>query len=639
MPIFSQLKYNNYVPQYVGAPLDEYLHASSAIQNRFDQTAQGYSLVGELTDQLQASPLAGDTEAKRQLTDYVNKSIEDAAKRGNFDQMQNEMRSLARQYSKRAAPIKENLTRYQAAEKAITESKLPQSHQAYLLQNLRSKPGLRYDEYGQPQFLTPDPFAENVDLREVYEKYINDYKSDKYPGGIRAVTDPNTGLVEYYSNTTNERVNGNEVRQGLQALALSDPKVQQFILQDAAANNIPIQTGQEFIQYAGPLMEAYTQKAAFNKQDIDFKLGEAGSFRTKKKEDELGEGYTFDLNWTTPAREGVATPSDLRKSAETLTQQRQTINDQYTRFLMNNGDPIDPLTGMSKSGVDYSDEVDLYNQQLDAVDANKWELQEIEAQAKRDAGLPSNYQPSQETLNKAQQAYDSYMLQTSEAYSRSGATMSEPARREGAQRAYNRVIDQSSDPSLKAYRASLAKNAKDRTDVRGITTFGKAARAEMDVIGDRVLAGEYGFVKAKDVATGKELENVSEYGDAVQNLGWAVDNGQVQLVYRTGTMDKSNFVPNNQKISIDAPPELTEHLIKKGYIDPVDLDISKQIGSFGGHVKLGNLEADVEIKRNAQNAPADVVVVFDTDKGKVRKAYPSIGAAIKVLNNASRYGN
>jgi hypothetical protein len=640
MPIFSQLKYNNYIPQYVGAPLDEYLAASTAVQDRYNQVTEGYSLIGELADTLQASPLEGDKLAKTNLVKQVSGSIEEAAKKGNFDTMQNEMRSLAKQYSKQAAPIKENLARFSAAEKAILDAKLPQNHQNYLLKNLRSKEGLTFDEDGLPQYLQADPFAENVNLPEIYEKYINDYKSDKAPTGVYAVKDPNTGLTEYFANGTNERVDANEVRGGLQLLALSDPKVQQYIMQDAASNGVEIKNSNEFVEYAAPLMEAFTQKAAFDKKDIEFKLGEAGRFRTRKKEEEIGEGFTFDINWGVPARQGVATPSDLRNTDKKLTESRQGAVDEFNKFLINNGDTIDPLTGKSKSGIDYSEEVDLYNQRLDSVDAQKWELKEIENQAKRDAGLPANYTPNQKVLDQAQAAYDEVMASAiGPGNQRSGGD--DPgrieARKQDAQKAYNKVIDTSNDPNLRAYRTALAKNAKDRTDVKGITTFGKGLRAEMDVIGDRVLAGDWGFVKAKNVATGAELGDLSEYGTATESIGWGITNGQVELVFRTGERDGTKFIPSQNKISFTAPPELVEHLTKKGYIDPMDLDISTQIGSFGGKVNVGNLKADVEIKRNAQTGPADVVVVLND--GKKRVAFPSEGAAVKFLSNLARAVN
>ena len=195
MPLFSQLKYNNYVPQYVGMPLNEFHQASTAIQDRYNRVSEGYSLIGELADTLQTSPLAGDKEAKRQLMATVSGKIEEAAKRGDFDTMQNEMRKLAKDYAKQSTPIKENLARYQSAEKAIVESELPKNHKTYLLSQLRSKEGLTYDDDGLPQYLLPDPIAENVDLREVYEKFINDYKSDKAHNGIYQKIDPKTGLL------------------------------------------------------------------------------------------------------------------------------------------------------------------------------------------------------------------------------------------------------------------------------------------------------------------------------------------------------------------------------------------------------------------------------------------------------------
>ncbi len=639
MALFNQLQYNQHVPQYVGAPLDEFYNASSAVQQRYDKNAEGYSLIGELADSLQTSNLAGDKAAKAEILDHVNRSIEEAAKKGNFDMMGNEMRMLAKQYSKKATPIKENLARYQSAQKEILDSKLPQNHQNYLLSRLNSNPGLSFDEDGNPQYLQADPFAENVNLPEIYEKYINDYKSDKAPEGIHQVKDPNTGLVEYYSNNTNERVDSNEVRSGLQRLAFYDPKVQQFVLQDAAANGVELRDANDFVEYASPLMEAYVDKAAFNKKDIDFKLGSAEEYRKKQLEDREGEGYTFNINWGVPARQGVASPSDLRKSTTSLTSQKQSINDEFGKFLKNNGDSIDPNTGKSKSGIDYSDEVALYNQKLDTIDSQKWELQEVEAQAKIDAGLSANYIPNEKVINEAQKAYDAQLLDNTDSNGRFRDPRPIERRYEDATKAYNDVLDSSNDPDLKAYRSALAKNAKDRTDVKGITTFGKAARSEMDLIGNRLIAGDWGFIKGTDVATGRELENLAEYGTATQNIGWTTNNGEIELVYQTGNTDKGNFIPGTKKIKVTAPPELRSHLVEKGLINPIDLEISRQIGSTGGRVKIGNITADVEIKRASQTSPSEVVVIFDTTQGKVRKAYPSQGAAIKVLSQLANRNN
>jgi hypothetical protein len=635
MAIFSDLKYNQYVPQYVGAPLDEYLHAANAVQDRYNQVNEGYSVINELADTLPTSPLKEDEELKSQLLGHVNKSIESAAQRGNFDEMQNEMRMLARQYSKQAAPLKENLSRYQAAEKSITSSELPKQHQAYLLSQLRSKQGVTYDEAGMPNYLQADPFAENVDLSKSYNDFINDYKSDKFSGPIKAVYDRN-GLVEYYTNQNNERVDPNQVMNDLLGVAANDSKLRSFILQDAASNGVSIQTAEQFQEYAMPLMASYANKAGFDKSDVDWKLGEAGSFRSKQKEDEMTGGFSFDMMFGVPAKQGTATPSDLRSTRDGLTKQRTTINESYGRWLDATG--VDPLTGISKDGKDYKDELNAWNAQLDAVDSQKWELDKIEQDAKIDAGLPANYTPSQKVLDQAQLAYDNAMnLQPRDA--KTGIeSRSESQKRSEAIAAYNKVVDNSNDPNLRAYQTALAKNAKDKTENRGITTFPKSVRSELDVIGNMVVANPTGFVKAKDAATGKELETLEGYGNAVQNVGWDVVNGKVELIYGTGGLDdKGNFVPSGKKVTITAPPEMEAQLIKKGILDPVDLEIQKQIGDNGGQVKIGNLRANVEIRRNAQNAPTETVVVLNN--GRSRKAFPSKGDAIKFINNLAKIQN
>lgn len=634
MPIFSQLKYNNYVPQYVGAPLDEYFKSATAIQDRYNQVQEGYSLINELADTLPVSPLKNDQDLKMQLMTDVNRSIEEAAKKGNFDQMQNEMRMLAKNYSKRATPIKENLARYQAAEKAISESELPKQHQAYLLNQLRSKEGLKYDENGLPSYINPDPFAENVDLTKAYNDFINDYKSDKGTGPIRAVYDKN-GLVDYYVNQNNEYVDPNQVMNDLNNLALNDPKMRAFILQDAASNGISIDSPEKFVEYATPLMSSYANKAGFNKTDLDWKLGEAGGYRAKKKEDEMTGGFTFDLMFGVPAREGTATPSDLRNTRQGLDSQRQSVNDNYGRWLKETG--VDPSTGLNKDGVNFKDELALWNAQLDEVDAQKWELDKIEQEARIDAGLPATYQPPQAVIKEAQDAYEKEYR--GRFYGKVGADLRpEAEKKAAAQKAYNDVIDKSNDPSLKAYRNALAKNAKDRTENKGVTTFPKSVRAELDVIGTSVIANPTGFVKANDAATGKELTNLEEYGTQVQNVGWTTENGKTVLIYNTGNSDnKGNFISSGKKIKITAPPEMEAEFIKKGILDPVDLEIQRQMGPNGGTVKVGNLTADVQIKRNAQNTPSAVTVVLNN--GRTRKSFTSEGEAIKFINNLAKLRN
>jgi hypothetical protein len=635
MALFSQLKYNNYVPQYVGMPLNEFMGASTAVQNRYDQIRENYSLVGELADTLQVSPLDTDRDVKRQLITDVQAKIDEAAKRGDFDTMQNEMRKLAKDYAKKAQPLTENLNRYSAAEKAIMESKLPQSHISYLRNQLRQSPGLSFDEFGVPNYSQFNSFAENVDLREVYEKYINDYKSDKAPQGVRKEFDDETGLVEYFAIGSNEKVDSGEVLAGLQLVALQDPKVQDFILQDAAANGQQIKTNEDFLNYSAPLMAAYAEKAGFNKQDLQIRVGEAGRARAKSAEDKSG-GLTFDFMWGEQAKAGTASPQDLRQSRETLEQQRESVNDEYTKFLSNNGDPIDPLTGISRSGQNYRELTDRYSQQLDGIDAQKWELDKVEADAKTDAGLPLNWTPSKEVLAKAEQASADAIqaVASSSEVTRGGKVVSEAEYKKIGQEAYNKALDKSNDPNVKAYRTALARNAQQRTTVKGMTTFNKNVTAELESIGDALIAGTWGNVAAYDVATGQALDNLKDYGTAVKRPMWTVDNGKVVLAFQTGNMDKNQFISSNKWIKVEAPPELEEQLVSKKILDPLDLDIMKQAAT--GRVKIGQDIVRFETKRAGQTGPAEVVLVYDDG---FREAYDSQGDAIKRLARLMRKAN
>ncbi|NCX56570.1 MAG: hypothetical protein EBW87_05160, partial [Burkholderiaceae bacterium] len=365
--------------------------------------------------------------------------------------------------------------------------------------------------------------------------------------------------------------------------------------------------------------------------------------------EEENPGYTFDMYFGVPAKAGVASPSDLRNTASQLEINKSDLNDEITRWRNTVERSLGKITTKQVNGktryyagtTDITEEYDLYNDRLDGIEAQKWELNEIESQAKLDAGLPPNYTPNQKVLDEAQAAYDLHMQNSSAAYTKSGfdqGTLEE--RQRGAQYAYNKVIDNSNDANLRAYRAALAKNAKDRTDVRGVTTFSKAVRPEMDRIGNQLIASTSGILKARDIATGKELTDLEDYGTAVENIGWDINKGELELVYKTGEKNKSgDFVPSNKTVSITAPPELVTQLVKKGIVDPVDLEISKQIGDFGGKVKLGNFDATIEIKRNAQTGPIPYVVTVETDQGPYRVAFSSKGKAIKFINQAAKTYN
>lgn len=634
MPLFSELKYNNYVPQYVGMPLNEFAVASGAVQDRYNQVREGYSLVGELADTLQTSPLSADKDVKRQLVADVQSRIEEAAKRGDFDTMQNEMRKLAKDYAKKARPIQENLARYSAAEKAIMESKLPQQHISYLRNQLGQTPGLSFDEDGIPTYSQFPTFAENVDLREVYEKYINDYKSDKAPNGIRAVMDQNTGLVEYWANGTNEKVNPDEVMAGLQTIAATDPKVRAFIRQDAASVGKQLTTSQDFFNHANPLMAAFAEKAGFNKGELQFRVGEAGRARAKAAEDKLG-GLTFDALFGQPAKEGTASPNDLRKTRESLDQAWASKQDEYGKWLTQN--QVDPMTGLSKNGQNYRQELDMYNQQLDAIDAQKWELDRVEADARKDAGLPATWTPPKDVIAKAEKAYNDAIQSITNAYV--AQDLENPYNQAELDKigkeAYNKSIDNSNDANTKAYRTALAKNAQSRTVVKGMTTFGKAATAELERIGDSIIAGTAGTVGATDMSTGLPIDNLQDYGSVVKNPMWTVDNdGKLVLVYETGTMDKTNFISSNKRIKITAPPELEKQFVEKKILDPLDLSIMRQVPQ--GKVKIGKLNAQFLTKRAAELGPAETVVVLEDGS---RQAFMSQGDAVKFLSSLARVVN
>lgn len=633
MPLFSQLKYNNYVPQYVGMPLNEFAVASGAVQDRYNQVRDSYSLIGELADTLQTSPLAADKDVKRQLVTDVQSRIEEAAKRGDFDTMQNEMRKLAKDYAKKATPIKENLARFQSAEKAILDSKLPQSHINYLRSSLYNKPGLSFDEDGNPNYLVPDAIAENVDLREVYEKYINDYKSSKAPDGVYKVMDPETGLVEYYARGSNEWVSPQEVMGGLQTIAATDPKVRSFLMQDAAANGVNIQSGQDYLDYANPLMAAYAEKAGFNKGELDINVGEAGRARARAAQDNLG-GLTFDALFGVPAREGTASPDDLKKARNSLDEQWKTTQDEYSKFLDQNG--IDPLTGIGKDGGNYKEQVDLYNQQLDGIDAQKWELDKVEADAKRDANLPLNWQPPQKVMREAEQIAKGEVESANQQRIAQGfPILSEPEKTKMYRDAYNKHIDSSNHPQLKAYRTALAKNAQSRTEVKGMTTFGKNATEALEKIGDSILAGTWGTISAKDQATGLPIDNLAEYGTVVKTPMWTMDEkGGIILSYQTGTMDKSQFIPSNKRITVQAPPELVNQLIDKKVLNPYHMEIMRQAAT--GRVKVADETIKFEVKRPSETNPANVVLVFEDG---TREAYASKGDAIDRLTRLAKATN
>jgi hypothetical protein len=656
MPLFSEHKYNNYVPQYVGAPLDEYLAASTAIQKRYDETLQGYSLVGELADTLETSPLEGDRSLKNNLVNQVNLSIEEAAKRGNFDQMGNEMRYLAKQYAKQAQPLKENAARYNAEQERILKAGLPVHQEQYLRSVLGSQKGLSYDENGQPQYIQPISFAEFFDTQKALNEFGSGYKEDLISKGF--VLDPSG---KFYNRETKEYIDPNEVINAMSHRLDSDSKASSFIMQDLMAKGIdPNQAETSVLDgktqttaYANELARqsfAQAEKLGFTKQKFETQDNDEFNIRLKQKlDEESGSGFTFDINYGVPARAGIATPSDLRSTANTLGVQRQSVNDEWNRWEKSIESQLGPIKSKVVNGqtrwfagnTDITEERGGYVDRMDALEAQQWELQEVEAQAKIDAGLPANYVPNQKVLDQAEKDAEATASSMRHVVDRAGKPVYNAAViEEEYRKAYNKSIDNSNDPNLKAYRKALSKNAKDRQDVKGVTTFGKAVRQELDRVGNQLLSGTSGILNAKDLATGQPITDLEDFGGMVETVGWTTNNGNLEIIYKTGAPDKNgNFIPSDKKVSVQAPPELVDQLAKKGVIDLADLEISRQIGDFGGKVKLGNFTAEIEIKRNAQTGPTPYVVTVDTEQGPRRVIFSSMGTAVKFINQASKLVN
>ena len=251
---------------------------------------EAFKIAGAL-DSLQVDAREPDTKRRNEILSNIEGEVS-----GLYDIYKSDPRQALEQARRLGMSVNKNLTRGELA--AIAQSKAAEVEWAKQQKKLYEDNKIDYntymfnqqhamqqggigqaDELGNYSLFQGRRGVNQYDIQKAANDFITGYKSDKYPGGIKMVKDPTTGLVEYYDRTTNEVVKDNEVQKALANALSTNPDAMNYLGELAQTTGINPQ------EYLGKILDAYTNKAAFTKTTADWKLGHAEAARAKDRED------------------------------------------------------------------------------------------------------------------------------------------------------------------------------------------------------------------------------------------------------------------------------------------------------------------------------------------------------------------
>jgi hypothetical protein len=652
MALFGELPYNEYVPQYVGAPINELFQASQILQQRGEQTREGYDKVADDLNQLQS--LSVDEPYKQHVAQQVQKRIEDAAKRGDYQNMQREMRALSRDYIKQTAPVQQNLNQYNELIKKIDESEHSDSHKKFLKSTLSGYKGIQFDpETGtvsntlsEHQFNTRNSaasFAEFVDKEERLKALSSDFGHVVQEFGLTPTGVDEFGLPMFQSRQkVKQRTAENILSWGLNAIGNDQKFIDYLVLELEAEGFDPSDVSDKYGSESKP-MSKLQEKMIDSVQSSVHRLGlKEITFKdivnpeykfARKREEEL-QGNQWRIPVEIPIESEYKNLSDINKFEEAFRQYDTDVEQiqnnldvaesKYKRKIANeydeDGKVVKVLRYIDEEGVDRTSEVKDYREKLDAVKKAKENLEAkldfvskqtgIPIQEIKQAFLPG---PSFQATdpNKAGQGAVGYGLSKPNYYALT-----------------EKQKDNRNLINLKL--KELSKGSINEIRMLSTSTAPTLNKTFNDYYNKTVKNSNTALLEVRDFKTGNVLNEGST--DEKAKIKEAEFTGTVihpiyglQAVYSTKS-DKGSS--DSDFVMINVPEEHLETLKRENKIDSVYFALDNQIGAHGG---VSNIKIPITKTREF-----NAVVTFATETEKAQNKKPievRIGNVAKTFDN------
>ena len=224
-----------YIKPYVAAPVKEMEELQKKMADDYDVVASQYDALEEASDAIQALPFEGDLEEKKLVMDNVKKEIEAAAKAGYVNRGRL-VRKAFNNLKKGYAPIKEQVTAWEAFKKDVEESvKAGRYKQEYANKILTAtknqykiQGGLKKSGDGTYAGISPylKQYANEVDINEEVLKAINPILS--HPNSEASKIETVNG--DYYVTTEDgvEKVDKDRLKNAVRQMWVNNKSLQAY---------------------------------------------------------------------------------------------------------------------------------------------------------------------------------------------------------------------------------------------------------------------------------------------------------------------------------------------------------------------------------------------------------------------------
>src|SRR6187399_2124924 len=129
MGLYGDLSLSGAKSQYVDPNLDMFLKASTTLQQKHDINSASFDAIAELNDNLKNTihRSAADQAKAQEIMGATNSTLNEATARGDFANMDRELRKAGRDFSSQVKPLQDNykaIQEYQKQKMALGEQGL-----------------------------------------------------------------------------------------------------------------------------------------------------------------------------------------------------------------------------------------------------------------------------------------------------------------------------------------------------------------------------------------------------------------------------------------------------------------------------------------------------------------------------------
>lgn len=121
--LFLPQAYSEYVSQFPGSAINEFMHTAGGLQARFDQARDRYDIQRDALEAVSALPLSQDQAYKKKLIDTFTQELDQFAQREDFENMGREINMSARRFAQAVQPLQQRQQEVAEFRKSLSENK------------------------------------------------------------------------------------------------------------------------------------------------------------------------------------------------------------------------------------------------------------------------------------------------------------------------------------------------------------------------------------------------------------------------------------------------------------------------------------------------------------------------------------